>query len=104
MDKDTLVTIALKFDTTPAEIARVNKKIGTSLIHPGEVGRGLTEIFLFHYIHIYVRTYIHTCSYTYLLPFLPHSHYPALLCSSFQSTSHLPLSDSNLFLLAVVHT
>ena len=58
MEKDTLVTIALKFDTTPAEIARVNKKIGTSLIHPGEVDRGITDLFLFLSLSLHTYMYI----------------------------------------------
>ena len=39
MDSDTLISIALKFDTTPAEIARVNKKpfFGNVPVYPGEV-------------------------------------------------------------------
>ena len=39
MDNDTLVSIALKFDTTVSEIARINKKplMGTFPIYPGEV-------------------------------------------------------------------
>ena len=42
MENDTLVSIALKFDTTPGEIARINNKLlaGFSCIHPGQVYTG----------------------------------------------------------------
>ena len=39
MENDTLVSIALKFDTTPGEIARINNKL-LSCIHPGQVYTG----------------------------------------------------------------
>ena len=38
MENDTLVSIALKFDTTPGEIAHINNKLLAGFsIHPGQV-------------------------------------------------------------------
>lgn len=68
MECDTLVSIALKFDTTTSDIARANNKLGNSCpIYPGEVSLLMIPLYalLVEYMYMY-SVYKHEFSLYYM--------------------------------------